>query len=636
MSHLVIGTAGHIDHGKTSLVRALTGIDTDRLKEEKQRGITIELGFAHLDLPGMDPVGIVDVPGHEKFVHHMVAGVAGIDLVLLVIAADEGVMPQTREHLDICRLLGVQRGLVALTKVDMVEPDWLELVKDDVAAFVAGTFLEGSPLVPVSSATGAGLEDLRNAIAASLEGVPSRASSGIPRLPVDRVFTMKGFGTVVTGTLIAGALKAGETVELLPSGGQYRVRGLQVHGESVDRAVAGQRTAVNLQGAEKSAIVRGETVTVPGAMEASYLMDGRLSLLKSAPRPLASRARVRLHLGTSEILARVVILGRKALEPGQEGMVQFRLEAPGVALPRDRFVVRSYSPVVTVGGGEMIDTHPAKHRQFSSSVVESLEVLAAGDLGRSALLLLDEADAAGEGSEGISRRLNIDRQEAGSLLEGLCREGSAFRVPVKPPLYLHHLALRHLEDRTLELLAAFHGQEPLKAGLSKEELRSRLGPEAGRSFSYILSRLQESGKLAVEKDLVRLATHKVTLRVDQEEVKRKVESYYRRVGLQPPVSPVIAGELGLEPKALKQAVDLLVADGILVKVSEEMHLHSGSLSALRDKLVEHITSRGRIDMQGVKEVSGLSRKYTIPLMEYFDRSGLTIRVGDHRVLRKPS
>jgi selenocysteine-specific elongation factor len=408
VSHLIVGTAGHIDHGKTTLVRALTGIDTDRLKEEKERGITIELGFAHLDLPGLPPVGIVDVPGHEKFVHHMVAGVAGIDLVLLVIAADEGIMPQTREHLDICRLLGVRAGLVVLTKADLVEPEWLEMVLQEVATFLAGSFLEGAPILPVSSTSGAGIPQLRAAITALLAKVPERPTSGIPRLPVDRVFTMKGFGTVVTGTLIAGRLGVGDTVEALPARIQSRIRGIQVYGAAVEAARAGQRTAINLQGVEKAAIARGSVLTLPGLLDTTYLMDARLTCLASAARPLANRTRVRLHLGTSELLARVILLGRDELAPGEEALVQFRLESPGVALPRDRFVISGYSPVVTLGGGELVDTRPAKHRQFSAAALEHATIMGSAQPARAVPLLVKEAWLAGLGRDEIARRLNLD------------------------------------------------------------------------------------------------------------------------------------------------------------------------------------------------------------------------------------
>jgi selenocysteine-specific elongation factor len=633
MSYLVIGTAGHIDHGKTTLVRSLTGIDTDRLKEEKLRGITIELGFAHLDLPDAPPIGIVDVPGHEKFVHHMVAGVTGIDLLLLVIAADEGIMPQTREHMDICRLLGVQRGLIALTKTDLVEPDWLEMVREDVESFVAGSFLEGSPIVPVSSETGEGIDDLKDAIRSRLGGIPPRPVTTLTRLPVDRVFTMKGFGTVVTGTLVAGTLKVGETVSVMPSAREYRIRGLQVHGRSVEKATAGQRTAVNLQGAEKTSLRRGDTLTRPGSIDPTFLIDARLQVLPGAPRPLVQRARLRLHVGTSEILARVIILGRDALKPGEEGMVQFRLESPGVALPRDRFVIRSYSPIVTFGGGDLIDTHPSKHKKNSPEIIGQLETLAGTDLHQSSLLLLRESALTGLEAEALAGRLNISRGEALAVLEGLVGKG-AVRIPLKPPLFLHGDTVESFEAASLDYLRAFHRQEPLKAGLSREELKSRTGPAAGRSFPFLLESLKNSGRVKLEKDLIRLSSHKVVLRIDQEEVKKRVEEYYLGVGLQPPVTGVISETLNLDLRTLRESISILIGEKRLVKISEEMAMHHAKLEPLKEKIVAFLDGGGKMTMQDFKEISGLSRKYSVPLMEYFDRSGLTIRVGDHRVLRK--
>lgn len=635
MNYLVIGTAGHIDHGKTTLVRSLTGIDTDRLKEEKLRGITIELGFAHLDLPGAPPIGIVDVPGHEKFVHHMVAGVTGIDLLLLVIAADEGIMPQTREHMDICRLLGVQRGLVVLTKVDLVEPDWLELVREEVEGFVAGTFLEGSPIVPVSSETGEGIDDLKEAIHNRLGGIPPRPVTSLTRLPVDRVFTMKGFGTVVTGTLVAGTLTVGETIAVMPSAREYRIRGLQVHGQSVETATAGQRTAVNLQGAEKASLRRGDTITLPGTIDHTYLIDARLQVLSGAPRPLVQRARLRLHLGTSEILARVIILGRDALKPGEEGMVQFRLESPGIALPRDRFVIRSYSPIVTFGGGVLIDTHPSKHKKNSPEIAAHLEILAGADLHRSTLLLLRESGLAGLEAGALAGRINVDRAEALTILEDLAGSG-AVRIPLKPRLFLHADTVEKFEAASLEYLRSFHRQEPLKAGLSREELKSRTGPAAVRSFPFLLERLKNSGRINLEKEFVRLSSHKVVLRIDQEEVKKRVEEYYRRVGLQPPVTGVIGESLDLDLRILRESISILIAGKQLVKITEEMAMHSTSLDPLKEKIIAFLGDSGKMTMQDFKEISGLSRKYSVPLLEYFDRSGLTIRVGDHRVLRKAS
>jgi selenocysteine-specific elongation factor len=636
VSHLIVGTAGHIDHGKTTLVRALTGIDTDRLKEEKERGITIELGFAHLDLPGLPPVGIVDVPGHERFVHHMVAGVAGIDLVLLVIAADEGIMPQTREHLDICRLLGVRVGLVVLTKSDLVEADWLEMVAQDVAGFLAGTFLEGAPVIPVSSTTGQGIAGLRTAIAQALGRVPPRETTGIARLPVDRVFTMKGFGTVVTGTLIAGQLRVGETVEALPSRIEARIRGIQVYGQAVDAARAGQRTAINLQGVEKSAIERGAVLSHPGLLEPSFLMDARLSYLASAAKPLANRTRIRLHLGTSEILARAILLGRAELAPGEEAMVQFRLESPGVALPRDRFVIRGYSPVVTLGGGELVDTRPAKHRQFSRAALEHVEIMADSDPAQTVPLLVGERGLAGIGREELSRRLNVAAGTMHNQLQALVKSGVLLEIAGAPPLWLHREAAEHFERSALGLLGDFHAAEPLKPGAPKEELKSKFPAASPRVFAALLELLARRGKLAVEQDLVRLASHRVQLRVDQEQVKERIEAVFLRAGLQTPALDGVAQELRLDAKALREAVGLLLAEKKLVKITEEILMHEGNLAPLREKVRSYLKDGAKLGMPEFKELSGVSRKYSVPLLEYFDRSGLTIRVGDQRVLRRAS
>ncbi|MGA1840724.1 MAG: selenocysteine-specific translation elongation factor, partial [bacterium] len=371
MKHIILGTAGHIDHGKTTLIKALTGVDCDRLKEEKARGITIELGFTYLDLSDGIRIGIIDVPGHEKFVHHMVAGVVGMDLVLLVIAADEGIMPQTREHLDICRLLGVKKGLIAITKSDLVEQDWLDLVMEEVEDFFNGTFFSQGPIIPVSSITGKGLDELKEAIINMVKDLPEHTGEGAFRLPVDRVFTMKGFGTVITGTLLSGEVRTGDTVEVLPQQIKARVRGLQVHNENVEVAMAGQRTAINLQGVEREIIKRGDLLCQPGLMDPEYLLDAKITLLESVP-VLKNRTRIRFHTGTTEIFGRVILLDREELEPGQTCLVQFRLEEKIAAMPHDRFVIRRYSPITTLGGGEIIDSHPLKHKRYKEDILEDL------------------------------------------------------------------------------------------------------------------------------------------------------------------------------------------------------------------------------------------------------------------------
>src|SRR5216110_3562596 len=376
--HVVVGTAGHIDHGKTSLVKALTGIDTDRLPEEKARGITIDLGFAFLEEPDGLTIEIVDVPGHERFVKNMLAGVGGIDLAMLVIAADEGVMPQTREHLAICSLLHIKTGLIALTKIDLVEPDWLELVKDDVRGAVRETFLEDAPILPVSAKTGEGLAELRAAVRGLAAGVPPRGTDQLPRLPIDRVFTVKGFGTVVTGTLRGGRLAVDDRVQVYPGGVETKIRGLQTHGHPVTEAFAGQRTAVNLQGVERAAVERGDVVGLAGTLVPTVLVDGTLELLGDAPRAIKSRTRVRFHVGTREIMARVLLLDTPELEPGRMASARFRLEAPLVALPGDRFVVRSYSPIVTIGGGTILDVDPPRFKRKAPALVAHLALLQTG------------------------------------------------------------------------------------------------------------------------------------------------------------------------------------------------------------------------------------------------------------------
>ncbi|HEU5393646.1 MAG TPA: selenocysteine-specific translation elongation factor, partial [Candidatus Methylomirabilis sp.] len=422
MKHIIVGTAGHIDHGKTSLVKALTGIDTDRLKEEKERGISIELGFAHLTLASGLRLGIVDVPGHERFVKTMLAGVGGIDLVVLVIAADEGIMPQTREHLHICRLLQIPRGLVALTKRDLVDPDWLEMVAEEIRIFLKGTFLEGAPILPVSATTGAGLEALKAALAAVAAETEPKRVEGIFRLPIDRVFTMRGFGTVITGTLLAGSLKIGDEVAVLPEGARSRVRRLQVHGETVEQAFAGQRTAVNLPGVEVSGIARGSLLCFPGALHPSIAMDASLTLLADAPRPLKNRSRVRFHLGTSELLARVVLLDREELEPGQSAYVHYRLESPGAALPQDRYVIRSYSPAVTIGGGIILDPAPPERRRKRQEILDHLRVLEQGSPADRLERLLLQAGGTPIGPEALRGASDLEPGLLGEALTKLLAE----------------------------------------------------------------------------------------------------------------------------------------------------------------------------------------------------------------------
>ncbi|HEX9080186.1 MAG TPA: selenocysteine-specific translation elongation factor, partial [Desulfuromonadaceae bacterium] len=449
MKHLILGTAGHIDHGKTALVKALTGIDTDRLKEEKERGITIELGFAHLELENGIQLGIVDVPGHERFIRSMVAGVGGMDLVVLVIAADEGIMPQTREHLEICQLLGVKKGLVALTKSDLVDNDWLDLVSEEVRDYLNGTFLEGASVIPVSSRTGAGLADLKEALAALAAVVPEKESEGPFRLPVDRVFTITGFGTVVTGTLLSGGIAVGDEVEILPSGRTCRVRGIQTHGSKEERAVAGQRVAINLQGVEHSEVGRGDVVAPAHEFRTTRAVDARLDYLPSAPGELRHRATLRLHSATYEVPAQVILLDRDTLKPGETASVQLRLKAPVLLLPGDPFVVRAYSPQATVGGGRVLDPAPPRRRRRSDTAQALLTALNDGTDEEKVRLLVAEGLFSGISQEDIILRSGLPRKRVEAALTPLLSAGEAVLATREPRIFLSGSAFAALKDSLL-------------------------------------------------------------------------------------------------------------------------------------------------------------------------------------------
>ncbi|MFQ5693957.1 MAG: selenocysteine-specific translation elongation factor, partial [Nitrospinota bacterium] len=532
MKQVVLGTAGHIDHGKTALVQALTGVDTDRLKEEKERGITIDLGFASLEMPGIR-MGVIDVPGHERFVRNMLAGVGGIDLVLLVVAADEGVMPQTREHLAICELLEIQDGVVALTKKDLVDDEWLELVTEDVRDFLGGTFLEGKPILPVSSRTGEGLEELRAALQERAAGVSHKNTEGPLRLPVDRVFTMRGFGIVVTGTLFSGRVHVEERVALQPKGLTARVRGIQVHGEAVEEAVAGQRTAINLQGVEKEAVERGDVLAAPDTLRPSYMLDATLHHLADAPRALKNRDRIRFHQGTAEIMGRVALIGADVLPPGERSYVQLRLERPVVARPGDRYVIRTYSPITTIGGGEVLDSHPPKHRRLRPETLRRFDVLSEADDAARAALFLKEAGHKGLTLAELLPRTSAGRKELLGILEGLRKDGMAEWIDAQAGWAAHRESLEDLESEMKRILERFHRENPLRAGISKEELRSRIPGAPDRVFGISLRRLA-GGEVVLEGDAVRLAGHRVSLGAAQSELREKIERAFRKADLQPP------------------------------------------------------------------------------------------------------
>lgn len=634
MKQIILGTAGHIDHGKTSLVKAVTGIDTDRLKEEKLRGITIELGFASLDLPEGRHVGIVDVPGHEKFVKHMVAGATGIDIVVMVIAADEGIMPQTREHMEICSLLGIRHGFVALTKIDMVEPDWLDLVTEEVRDFTQGTFLEGAPIVPVSSITGEGISDFIKTLDALCRKVPDRSDSGIFRLPVDRVFTMRGFGTVITGTLISGCIRTGDSVMIYPSKITSKVRGIQAHNQTVEEAAAGMRTAINFQGLEKAVINRGDVLSTPESLFPSFMVDILFEYLPGNPKVLKNRTRVRFHSGTSEILGNIILLNADEMQPGQSALAQIRLDAPITVVKDDRFVIRSYSPVRTIGGGRIINPIPAKHKRFQPEIVEGLKRLFEADFDSVVAFQTEACGIKGVSFNELRIMTNLPEKRLQQTLHGLLSKQTLIQVEKDPPTFIHRRAYDQLKRDALGHLEAYHKANPLKSGMRKEELKSKLPPFLGpKLYNLLLVQTSKEGAVVVEEDLIRLAAHRISLEEDQADIRNRILDAYRKSGLQPPYFNDLCVQLNISENRAKEVLMLLVNEGAVVKIKEDLYFDIRAVDDLKERLVDFLIRNGEITTPQFKEMTGVSRKFVIPLIEYFDSKNVTIRIGDIRKLR---
>jgi selenocysteine-specific elongation factor len=633
MKQIILGTAGHIDHGKTSLVKAMTGIDTDRLKEEKERGITIELGFAHLELPSGQILGIVDVPGHEKFVKNMVAGATGVDLVALVIAADEGVMPQTREHLEICQLLRVKKGLVVLTKIDMVDQEWLELVKEDISTFLSGTFLDNAPIVPVSSVTGQGIKELVGVLDGLVNEVAEREMSGFFRLPVDRVFTMKGFGTVVTGTTMSGQIRTADEVTVYPQGLDARIRGIQVHNQDVNEVSAGLRTAINLQGVEKEQLERGNVLATKDSLRATRMVDVVLDHLSSAPRKLKNRAKVRFHTGTSEIIATVVLLDRDELKPGDTCFAEIRLEDPVAVLARDRYVLRSYSPVRAIAGGEILNAYPQKKKRFSETALSELKALNSGNLNEITEQFVLASRFDGVVHSELPFLTNASRKKLEEIIKTLQAQRKIIQYDKEKGTLIHADYLKKARDQILSILDQYHKDFPLKAGLLKEELRSRTaGTGDSKLFNFLITQLGQEGIVIQEKEILRLKEHHVTLAQDQEKVRQQIQEIYLKGALQPPYFKELTAKFPGNSGA--DVLQVMVKDGILIKVKEDLYFHKDVIEELKERLVAVLKEKGEIDTPQFKDMTGASRKYTIPLLEYFDITQLTMRIGDKRVLRK--
>jgi selenocysteine-specific elongation factor len=633
MKQIILGTAGHIDHGKTALVKALTGIDTDRLKEEKRRGITIELGFAHLTLPGGITIGIVDVPGHERFVKNMVAGATGIDLVALIIAADEGVMPQTREHLEICSLLAIKHGLVVITKIDLVDEEWLGLVKDDISSFLTGTFLHAAPIVEVSSETGKGMEELVKTLDSLTQNMPERSPGIFFRLPVDRIFTMRGFGTVITGTTISGHIEVGDEVTIYPNGAKAKVRGIQVHHQDVPSVNAGLRTAINLQGIEKEAIVRGDVVAEKDSLKPTATVDTVLEYLSSIPKKMKNRSRVRFHCGTAEIIAILVLLDRDELSPGDSCFAQIRLERPTVALYGDRFVIRSYSPIRTIGGGYILNPLPLKKKRFSKDVLQELTILKEGSLREILERHIKNSQMQGLSTAELSFISNVGKKEILTTVDDLLSDNTVINCDAEKGIFIHAEFYSKAKEEILTILEDYHKRFPLKEGLVKEELRSRMAGNAReRLFNQLLNDLIRDKSVVRQRDIIRAKDHKVTLLKEQEEARTQIEKAYLKAGLEPPYFKDL--EHGIKAGGGRDVLETMVKDGTLIKVKEDLYFHTKAIEDLRGRLIDFIHRKGDITTSELKNITGVSRKYTIPLIEYFDKIQLTVRIGDKRILRK--
>jgi len=628
---VIVGTAGHIDHGKSALVEALTGTHPDRLAEEKRRGITIDLGFAFLEEAGVR-FGFVDVPGHERFVSNMVAGAAGIDVVLLVVAADEAIKPQTREHFDICQLLGVKRGVVALTKSDRVDEYTMGLVRMEVEDYLRGTFLERAAIVPMSAKTGAGLEALKQALHQAASGVESRNPSRYLRLPIDRSFAIKGFGTVVTGTLISGSVGAEDEVELFPAGKKLRVRGVQSGGKGVKRATAGQRTAVNLAGIEHEAVRRGMVLTTVGKFRVTRRIDARVELLQSAPT-LKNRARVHLNTGTSATVAEMALYGQAELTPGGSALAQLRLQDEVLVLPGDRFIVRQFSPVVTIGGGVVLDPLARRPLQRDGGRAAFLETLERGT---------QEEIVTGitaRGFSGVSfaefvARTGWTESEIRDAVKQASARGKVNVVSEEPFVAVATTMFDEVRQKILSTVESFRQQNPLQAGMAREALRASLGRRVrAETFRAALRELVAQKKLEVQGDTVKPAGAELTLLPEEAKAKEQIEKAFGTAGLTVPGVKEVLGGLAVEPRRAEKLLRILLQEKSLVRISPELIFHQEALAHLKALLATYRKERGgRISVPAFKELAGITRKYAIPLLEYLDRARVTQRAGDERVI----
>lgn len=630
MKNIIIGTAGHIDHGKTTLIKALTGTDTDRLKEEKKRGISIDLGFTHFDLPSGRRAGIIDVPGHEKFIRNMLAGVGGMDIVMLVIAADEGIMPQTKEHLDILSLLSIKRGIIVLTKVSLVDSDWLELIKEEIKEKVKGTFLENSDILEVDSHTGLGISNLINSIDRLTEETESRDIQSPARMPIDRVFTITGFGTVVTGTLMEGKINVEDTLEILPQRIRVRVRNLQVHGRSVDTAYAGQRVAVNLANIKKEDIERGHILAQQDSLEVTMMLDGRLSALKDAPRDLGNRDRVRLYHGSSELLARVVLLDREELKAGDSCFVQLRLEEATAVKKADKMVVRFYSPMETIGSISVVDPNPKKHKQHDQKV---LQELAAREMGSPEDILEKQIERYSKefpDNSFLAKATGNQAKEIEGLAASLADKGKIYIL--EQQTYIHSKYYHQIIENTRKQLMEYHKRNPLRPGMLKEELKSKLFAKSkNKGIEAIFTMLEEDKVVKLNNKYVSLYDFIIQFTGAQEKIKNSIEDILRKGLFSPPSPEEVIRSLPYKPQDIEQVIEAMIGNQI-IRISNEMYLHKEAYDKALEALKTYINKNGSITLAEFRDLLDTSRKYAMAILEFFDNNRITKRLEDKRVM----
>jgi selenocysteine-specific elongation factor len=628
MSHFILGTAGHIDHGKTSLVKALTGMDTDVLKEEKERNITIDIGFAFL---GSD-ITIIDVPGHERFIKNMLAGVSTIDFTLFVIAADDGIMPQTKEHLDILNLLQVKDGVIVITKADMVEPDWLELVQEEIKEGVKGTFLEGKPIYVVDSISGRGIEDLKSMILEKKENHPPRLDKGIFKLPVDRVFTMKGFGTIITGTILSGKVKEGDRLSLQPKNVEVRVKGLQSHGVNRQELSAGDRAAINLHGVSVEEVERGNVLVSIGYLEPSYIFTGKFYLLQSA-KELENRARVRVHAGTNEVLGRIVLLDRDVINPGESCFAEFRLEEQMNISPEERFVIRSYSPQITIGGGQILTINAKKSKRFDNELFEVLSVIEKGDQNRLVEETIFMSQYRPLSLSEISKKVAWAESETSKAIEKLQTEKKIVRIgkEIKKEYY-HKANYEALQHKASDILEKFHKEFTHKDGMSKEELKVKISPVIDAElFDAVLS-IMSQNRIDIANNLVSLKKFSVQIDAKMQKSIDSVMECYKEDAFTPKTVKELSEDLRLPLKEIRQYAGMLASKGSLVKIDEDFYIAKEILDKGKELIKSEIIKTGPVKVGRVSELFGSSRKYVVPIMEYLDKTGFTKRNGDLREL----